>query len=184
MQDYIGFAEKNGVTLLKTGPCQFCGANTKRGIQECLEVFNLGFQDHIDFSHPENHVYRFLIVDAHTLQHSEIHGRWNNHFHLSRLHLILRHNVSWSYTLSPKLSNYLNQYKLSNPHEQLIPPPLLYRGQITSLDILDRSVDAKSCKALIHDWALGVYHKWENAHSVVDAIALGFLNQNSIHSSK
>jgi len=66
MQDYIDLAEKNGVTLLDNGKCQFCGGNTKRGIHECLEIFNLGFQV-IDFTNIENHKYRFLIVDAHTL---------------------------------------------------------------------------------------------------------------------
>ena len=104
MQDYINFTEKNGVTLLDNGKCQFCGANTKRGIHECLEIFNLGFQD-IDLTKTENHMYRFLIVDAHTLQHPEIHGRWNNHFHLLRLHLIFEYKIMWTYKLSPKLSH-------------------------------------------------------------------------------
>ena len=45
MQDYIDLARKNGVTLLDNGKCQFCGANTQRGIHECLEIFNLGFQE-------------------------------------------------------------------------------------------------------------------------------------------
>ena len=44
MQDYIDLAEKNGVKLVDFGNCQFCGAKTKRGIHECLEIFNLGFQ--------------------------------------------------------------------------------------------------------------------------------------------
>ena len=81
MQDYMAIAAKNGITLLANGKCQFCGAHTQRGVHECVELFNVGFQ-HLDFSKKENHFYRFLIVDAHTLQHSEIHGRWNNHFHL------------------------------------------------------------------------------------------------------
>ena len=65
MQDYIDLAEKNGVALLDSGQCQFCGANTKGRIHECLEILNLGFQE-IDFSDVENHLYKFLIVDAHT----------------------------------------------------------------------------------------------------------------------
>lgn len=110
MQDYIDFAAKNGVVLQNTGSCQFCGAETERGVHECLEIFNLGFQQ-IDFSKSPNHLFRFLIVDAHTLQHPEIHGRWNNHFHLTRLHLIFEYRVQWNYALSPKLSDHLNQYK-------------------------------------------------------------------------
>lgn len=175
MQDYIDLAEKNGVALLDNGKCQFCGANTKRGIHECLEVFNLGFQE-IDFSNIENHIYRFLIVDAHTLQHPEIHGRWNNHFHLTRLHLIFKYEIKWTYELSPRLSDYLNKYKDQKHNEYLAPPELLKRGDITTTDIKEKSTNEKECKDLIKKWALEVYEKWSVQHNIVDVIAKGFLN--------
>jgi len=177
MQNYIDLAEKNGVTLLDNGRCQFCNANTKRGIHECLEVFNIGFQE-IDFSHPENHMYRFYIVDAHTLQHPEIHGRWSNHFHLTRLHLVFKYDINWTYELSPKLSDYLNQYKIHNKDEYLIPPELLKRGNITTTDIKEKSTNEKDCKDLIKNWATEVYEKWSAHHNVVDHIAKGFLKRN------
>ncbi len=177
MQDYNDFAEKNGVSLSDTGKCQFCGANTKRGIHECLEIFNLGFQE-IDFSNSENHIYRFLIVDAHALQHPEIHGRWSNHFHLSRLHLIFEYNVKWSYGHSPKLSDYLNEYKIDKPDELLTPPKILERGNITTTDVLERSQNEAECKNMISNWAQEVYTAWSNSHNVVDNIAIGFLNAN------
>lgn len=175
MQNYIDVAAKNGVTLLAIGKCQFCGANTNRGIHECLEIFNLGFQN-IDFSNVENHIFRFLIVDAHTLQHPEIHGRWNNHFHLSRLHLIFKYDIKWSYKLSPKLSDNLNRYKVNRPDEYLNPPEILERGKITTTDILEYSTNETECKGLIKKWALEVYSKWNAHHSVADTIAKGFLN--------
>ncbi|WP_106793441.1 DUF5946 family protein [Aquimarina sp. Aq78] len=176
MQDYIDLAEKNGVILLANGKCQFCGANTKRGIHECLEIFNLGFQN-IDFSNIENHSYRFLIVDAHTLQHPEIHGRWSNHFHLSRLHLVFNYNVKWTYDLSPKLSDYLNTYKVHKQDEYLNPPKTLERGNITTTDIIENSTNETECKSIIKNWALEVYNSWNTHHSIVDNIAKGFLNQ-------
>ena len=176
MQNYVDLAEKNGVVLLDIGQCQFCGANTKRGIHECLEIFNLGFQE-IDFSNIENHIYRFLIVDAHTLQHSEIHGRWNNHFHLSRLHLIFEYGIKWTYELSPKLSDYLNKYKVYKQQEYLNPPEILKRGTITTTDIKVKSINEKDCKELIRKWALDVYEKWNIHHSIADNIAKGFLNR-------
>ncbi len=182
MQDYIDLAEKNGVTLLASGKCQFCGANTKRGIHECLEIFNLGFQN-IDFSQVENHLYRFLIVDAHTLQHPEIHGRWNNHFHLTRLHLVFKYDVKWTYKLSPKLSNYLNRYKANKPNEYLTPPEVLNRGKITTTDILENATNEAVCKALIVEWAMEVYNKWNTHHGVVDNIAKGFLDGKKSFSS-
>ena len=176
MQDYIDLAEKNGVTLLDNGKCQFCGANTKRGIHECLEIFNLGFQV-LDYSSIENHIYRFFMVDAHTLQHPEIHGRWNNHFHLTRLHLIFKYNVKWTYDLSPKLSDYLNKYKVQKEDEYLIPPEILKRGTITTTDIKEKSTNEKDCKELIRKWALEVYEKWSAHHIIVDDIAKGFLSR-------
>lgn len=135
MQNYIDFAAKNGITLRDDGPCQFCGANTKRGVHECLEIFNLD-SPQIDFSAIENHRYRFLIVDAHALQHPEIHGRWSNHFHLSRLHLIFNYKIRWSYQKSPQLSEILNEYKTNKQNEYLISPKHLQRGSITSSTIL------------------------------------------------
>lgn len=181
MQDYISLAEKNGVQLLDEGKCQFCGAHTKRGIHECLDIFNLGFQA-IDFTESNNHTYRFLIVDSHTLQHPEIHGRWNNHFHLSRLHLVFAFNIKWTYDLSPQLSDYLNQYKINHQDEYLIPPPALQRGDITTTDILLRSKDEKECKVWIKKWALEVYATWSVHHSIVDEIAKGFLLNNKLQS--
>lgn len=176
MQDYIDLATKNGVILLDEGKCQCCGAKTQRGIHECLEIFNLGFQG-VDFANSENHLYRFFIVDAHTLQHPEIHGRWSNHFHLSRLHLIFKYSVVWTYQLSPKLSDYLNGYKKHRPNEYLDPPEALKRGSISTTDILEKSLDDKGCKELIREWALEVYEKWQEHHHIADTIARGFLGR-------
>ncbi len=176
MQDYIQFAQKNRVQLIDSGPCQFCGAKTKRGIHECLEIFNLGFQE-IDYSLIENHIYRFLIVDAHTLQHPEIHGRWNNHFHLSRLHLILAHNVTWTYDLSSRFSDYLKSYKVGKEHEYLTPPPVLERGHLTTTDILANSHNQDACKAIIRLWARDVYQAWGNSHPIVDSLSKDFLDK-------
>ncbi len=174
MQDYIKLAEKNGVILLDEGACQFCGAKVERGVHECLEIFNLGFQE-IDFSDPANHIYRFLIVDAHCLQHPEIHGRWNNHFHLSRLHLIFQYDVQWSYQLSPKLSDHLNKYKASRQHEYLTPPKVLERGTITATDVRAASTDEESCKKIISEWAKEVYMVWSDSHMVVDDLSKSLL---------
>ncbi len=176
MQDYINFAEKNGVVLLNSGACQFCGANTRRGIHECLEIFNLGFQT-IDLSNSANTIYRFLIVDAHTLQHPEVHGRWNNHFHLSRLHLIFKYNLKWTYKLSPKLSDCLNQYKINKQDEYLTPPGVLKRGNITTTVVLEVSNEEEKCKEMISKWAHEVYEKWHQHHHTVDAVALKLLKK-------
>jgi len=177
MQDYIDIALKNGVALLGEGNCQFCGAETSRGIHECVEIFSLGF-GMIDYSKTENHFYRFLTVDAHTLQHSEIHGRWNNHFHLTRQHLIYKYKVDWNYKLSPKLSYCLNEYKADKQDEYLDPPPILKRGSITATDILKNSTNEVECQEMIMKWGLEVYKSWGHHHENVDKIAAEFINRN------
>ncbi|MGY6648383.1 DUF5946 family protein [Wenyingzhuangia sp. IMCC45574] len=175
MQSYIDFAAKNNLELLEEGNCQFCGAGTKRGVHECVEIFSLGFKS-VDFSLPKNYFYRFLVVDAHTLQHSELHGRWSNHFHLTRLHLIFKYNVIWTYKLSPKLSETLNQYKLKREEEYLLSPKVLERGKITSVDVLNVSYNQGACKHKIEEWAKEVYFVWGDYHKMVDKIAQEFLN--------
>lgn len=173
MQDYISIAEKNGVELLDYGKCQFCGAETSRGVHECVEIFTLGFHQ-IDYSKKENHIYRFLGVDAHTLQHPEIHGRWNNHFHLLRLHLIFNYELKWNYQLSPKLSDHLNQYKAKHQDEFLNPPEITKRGRITTLDILKNTSNEIECKEMIEKWAKEVYQAWNKYHPLINEIAKGF----------
>lgn len=182
MQDYIDIAQKNGLILLDEGSCQLCGAGTTRGIRECIELFNLGFP-FIDYSKTENHLYRFLAVDAHTLQHSEIHGRWNNHFHLTRLHLIFTHNIHWSYHLSPKLSDCLNYYKAHKPNEYLNPPDPLKRGTITVTDVVKAMSDTE-CQQMITQWSREVYQIWKKYHHLVQDVAKLFCNNFNVNGTQ
>lgn len=176
MQDYIDLAEKNGITLVDKGKCQCCGANTTRGIHECVELFSLGFE-YLNYADPAHFIYRFLSVDAHTLQHPEIHGRWNNHFHLTRLHLIFYYKVAWNYQLSPQLSNCLNKYKIDRQNEYLIPPEVTKRGTLTTTAIIEQSTSEETCKSLVKAWAMEVYQQWNKYHSTIDPIAQNFLKQ-------
>lgn len=166
MQQYHEMADKNGVVLVADGPCQFCGSATERGVHECVELFSLGV-DVLDFSNPENHYFRFLVVDAHTLQHPEIQGRWNNHFHLTHQHLMYHHNIAWNYKLSPRRSDYLKAYKRSNASEHLAPPSPLYRGSITITDLLDRGVNEEETKRVIVVWGREVYDAWSVHYSTI-----------------
>ena len=176
MQDFIDQANKNGVTLHDKGRCQFCGADYQKGIFECMDNYNNGLQL-LDFNNPEHQISRFLSVDAHALQHPEIHGRWSNHFHLTRLHLILDKNQTWHYTKSPILSDYLNEYKINRPDELLTIPKPLCRGKITAKDLI-KATTANECVERINKWAYEVYHAWSASHSIVSQIADGFIDNN------
>lgn len=175
MQDFIDQARKNGVTLLDKGRCQFCGADYSRGIFECMEHYNNGLH-FLDFNNSDQLISIFINVDAHALQHPEIHGRWSNHFHLTRLNLILDKKQSWDYKKSPLLSDYLNAYKLNRPNEFLDIPQPHERGILTAKD-LTKAQTANECIELIKQWADEVYHSWNSSHSLVSKISDGFLDK-------
>ena len=176
MQDFIDQANKNGVTLLDKGRCQFCGADYQKGIFDCMDNYNNGLQL-LDFNNSEHQISRFLSVDAHALQHPEIHGRWSNHFHLTRLNLILDKKQTWDYKKSPLLSDFLNDYKQNRENEFLEVPKPFDRGKITSKD-LTKATAVDECIDLIKKWADEVYHSWSSSHSQVSKIAYGFLDNN------
>lgn len=176
MQNYTDYANKNGVTLMEEGKCQFCGADVQKGIKDCVELFNQGFDYQIDFSNNNNIIYKFLSVDAHTLQHPEIHGRWNNHLHLTRLHLIFQYKVMWTYESTIKLSKCLKLYKKSHIDEYLIKPKPLERGKLSITDVIQKSNVEDEYKKMIEQWALEVYQSWKKEHELVENIAKLFLN--------
>lgn len=175
MQHYTDYANKNGVTLIKEGKCQFCGADVKNGIKDCVDIFNQGFEEQIDFLNFNNIIYKFLSVDAHTLQHSEIHGRWNNHLHLTRLHLIFKYKVKWTHQSTLKLSKCLNLYKKLHADEHLIPPKPLERGMFSITDVIKMAKNEGECKKMIEKWALEVYDSWKKEHKSVEKIAELFM---------
>jgi hypothetical protein len=176
MQNFIDQANKNGVNLLEKGKCQFCGADYQKGIFDCMDNYNNGLQL-LDFNNSEHLLSRFLSVDTHALQHPEIHGRWSNHFHLTRLNLILEKKQTWDYKKSPILSDYLNAYKLNRPHEFLTIPKPLDRGKTTAKDLL-KATTANECIDLIKKWADEVYRAWSLSHSIVSKIADGFIDSS------
>jgi hypothetical protein len=174
MRNFIDQANKNGVVLFDNGMCQFCGADYQRGIFECMDNYSNGL-DLLDLNDTENHVFRFLSVDAHALQHPEIHGRWSSHFHLTRMNLILDKKQTWDYRKSPILRDYLNTYKLNSPNEFLNIPKPLARGKITAKDLIEATTGAE-CIEKLKKWAGEVYHSWNANHSLVSQIADGFLD--------
>lgn len=176
MQNFIDQANKNVVTLLDKGRCQFCGSDYQKGIFDCMDNYNNGLHL-LDFNNSEHHISRFLSVDAHALQHPEIHGRWSNHFHLTRLNLILDKKQTWDYKKSPMLSDYLNAYKLNKPDEVLTIPNPLDRGKITAKDLL-KSTTANECVELIKIWADEVYKAWTANHLLVSQIADRFIEKS------
>ena len=91
--------------------------------------------------------------------------------------MIFEYEFKWIYELSPKLSDYLNKYKVHKQNEFLPPPEILKKGNITTTDIKEKSTNETECKELIKKWALEVYDKWSIHHNIIDSIAKGFLDR-------
>jgi hypothetical protein len=146
-------AARHGLELTAEGPCPMCGAPTGRGYEGCLADAGL-LGELVDLGDEAHHVTRFLSVDAMALQHSEVHGPWNNYLHLARLHLILVDGVTWRYRFTPLLSAATDAYARGRTPE-LPPPPPGVRGALTAHDL--RGVaDAPAAAAVVRRWALAV----------------------------
>lgn len=169
MKDWKNQANKNNLKIEENGKCQLCGALLTSGISQCVDISS-------NINHKLNHkagidsMTIFLCVDAHALQHAEIHGRWNNHFHLTRLNLILNENIKWNYKLSPLLSEVVDSYKASRLEERIIPPVIGKRGNTTVFNVNNTSEDEEYIK-VVYRWAREVYNAFENGHDIVEQLS-------------
>lgn len=154
MQDFRQLAAKNGVTLAAEGPCQFCGAQTKRGVEECLELFSgLSGLLRAEKEYAGAHLFS---VDAHALQHPEIHGRLNNHVHLLSLCLMLERGASAAMgTRKPAVEKFL---ALGREWPALEPPPAGRRGALTVRDVAEAAPEERA--GLARRWAEQVWENW------------------------
>ena len=84
-----------------------------------------------------------LTIDAHALQHPELHGKKNNAYHLLSLCWLLEHNGSPAIGKTPK---WLQQHFSNNISLPQLEPPKK-RGEITVVD-LSKTFDAKTYQKL------------------------------------
>lgn len=174
MQSYEEQAAKRNIIIKENGPCQFCDAQVENGVKECIELSTIAthFLNH-DRAIKTNCL--FLAVDAHALSHTEIHGRWNNHFHQTRLHLILKENIDWDYFKSPKLSQIINAYKTHHMDEYIHPPEVLHRGSITVSDVL--LVDNEETYIqMVYKWAMNVYKAYLEGHEIAKSLSREYIS--------
>lgn len=177
MQNYIEQAEKKKIHLLNHGPCQFCGSKVIGGIDECVNLSSMvtHYLDHKLGIHTNC---LFITVDAHALSHAEIHGRWNNHFHLTRLYLILIKEIKWDYYKSPQLSRIINAYKKTHLDEFLQATLKDHKEDLTVLDLANARSKGEYI-TLSFKWAKQVFNTYESSHDTAKALAQRFLEAYS-----
>jgi hypothetical protein len=174
MQDWLSYAEKHEIALQDIGPCQFCGAPVLRGVKECHHNIS-HIAEMLDYNDPANYVTRFLSVDAMALQHYELHGPWNNYIHFARLVLIFEKNVQWNYTLTPLLSNVVNDYKRDKSTHPS-PPIKGQRGTITTVDLLAAKTP-EQCREIVRNWGHNVYEAFYSYREEVEIIVSRFISK-------
>ena len=181
MQKWIEQAAKNDLEIIEDGVCQLCGADTLHGLAECVET--AGHVTH-KISHAKGieKMTIFLCVDAHALTHTEIHGRWNNHFHLARLHLILVDKVQWTYDYSSALSDVVDHYKKGRDQEIICSgrdaKNQKQRAKITVTDV-DATQSDEEYIDIVWRWADEVYTSFAHGHAIASHIAQLF--KDKIH---
>ena len=180
MPKWLEQAAKNDLEILEDGQCQLCGSDTLHGIAECVAA--AGKITHkISKEKGIQHMTIFLCVDAHALQHSQIHARWNNHFHLARLHLILVDHVQWNYDLTTLLNEVIEEYKEEHEDELIGEPDTLHRATMTVMDV-EACHDEEEYVDMVWQWAEDVYASYRNDHEIAATLAQSFKQKCAVDS--
>jgi hypothetical protein len=138
--------------------CHCCSARVREGLKGCFELFlercTLGYAP------PEYRQAMFYGVDAHALQHPEIHGRKSIAGHLLRLHWIFEHG---EHARVGRVPQWWQQYLECEEIQYLEPPKL--RGAVTVTDeVLVAAETAREHAAAMQYWAWSVYQAWHEHH--------------------
>ena len=158
MKDYIVQAGKNQIRLSSSGSCQLCGSAVKGGIHECVDMFE-GLCSRA-LSDPRFAQVHLLAVDAHALQHPEIHGKLSNHFHLLRLHLLLQRGADPALGVRHAVLDDLLSHPTGWP--ALKAPAPGHRGSVTVAEVACEPPEEHETG--VRAWAGSVYAAWRLHH--------------------
>jgi hypothetical protein len=140
-----------------TDYCMCCGAVVAESVKGCWEAFT-GLSERA-YGEPIIMAAHFYAVDAHALQHPEIHGIKNNAAHLLRLHWLFAHHATARVAEIPRWwQHYLNV----GPVPILDPPA--NRGALTVMDVVNAG-PPEQIAARMQDWARAVYAAWHAHHA-------------------
>jgi hypothetical protein len=151
-------AVKNLSPSEERSPCPYCGAAIGSGADACLRlVAQLAERARAEKDYAQAHL---LSVDAHALQHPELHGRLSNHVHLLSLSLMLERGANASIdSRKPAVEKFL---ALGRDWPPLDPPPAGQRGNLTVRNVLDASPVERPL--LARQWAEEVWQTWRPHH--------------------
>ena len=140
-----------------TTTCSYCQAPVEGGVEGCKTIF-VSLNER-EYSYREYGKVNLLTVDAHALQHPEIHGKKNNAFHLLSLCWLLEYNGNTAIGATPRWLQQYFSHKLNLP--QIVPPQ--QRGEITVIDLVNIQ-DASEYHKFAKLWASSVWQSWQKHH--------------------
>jgi hypothetical protein len=137
--------------------CAGCGAQVPGGTEGCWKLFREILV--LEYSDPAYGAVHHLTIDAHALQHTEVHGPRSNAFHLLRLCMLLEYggepglgqNAKWPQT---SLNGYSPVPFLEVPQE---------RGAVTVADVHGATSPNEHAER-VYDWARSVWEAYRNYH--------------------
>ena len=137
--------------------CQLCGTPVAEGVKGCWELAAAL----LIREYPDGLVggATFYGVDAHALQHPEIHGKKNNAAHLLHLYWIFEHHQEARVGTVPR---WWQQYLQGSSTIPRLDPPQ-DRGRITVADVV-AATSAHAAAVLMEQWARSVYAAWHVHH--------------------
>ena len=137
--------------------CPYCGAAIADGDADCQPLY-AEFLYKL-YNNPGYAAVAFLTVDAHALQHPEIHGYKNNAFHLLRLYWQLEFGGDALHDRGPRWLQVQFDGKVDVP--KLDAPA--QRGAITVADAM-RAETVPELAALVQQWGQAVWGAWSQYH--------------------
>ncbi len=158
IQNFLRHGARSGPANQDHGPCPFCGATVEGGTEACLTLL-AGLSERARAENAYAQAHRFS-VDAHALQHPELHGPLNNHVHLLSLCLMLeRGNAAEIGSRQPAVEKFLALGRQWAPIEA---PPPGRRGTLTVQNV--SQAPAAERPRLAREWAQEVWGIWQPYH--------------------
>jgi hypothetical protein len=135
--------------------CRCCGAQILNGVQGCFELYTqLSVQPIIQAAPLNASTYR---VNAHALQHPEIHGKTNNAAHLLWLCWLFEYGGDAALAGGPPWWR-----RAARSEVPALAAPA-FRGALTVVDVASATTPADHLR-LAEQWARAVYDAWQAHH--------------------
>ncbi len=140
--------------------CRYCGASIPKRARNCFEYYSEIMTS--KFSTEEFRKFQIYCVDAHALQHPELHGIKNNFYHLLSL--------CYSFEFKKEPLNYKDIKFLQQRANSTKDIPTLMvpanRGTM-SINTIENISEKDQFEKTSREWAFEVWNTWSRYHDFI-----------------